>query len=346
MNLDPRNILIILHGSIGDVTRALPLANLIRRGYTKATIAWSIEPPAHPLVEQHPAVDRVILFDRSLWWKAAAPFLRQIRSGHFDLVLDLQRIFKSGVISRWTGAPYRIGFHRHDCKEFNWLFNNQYIPATGESVSKLDHYLKFAEFLALEPYPIEWKIRLSEGEQGRVEKMLRGVGPSFAVFFVGSKWESKRWFPNQTAKSAAEIQKRFGLEIVLLGGREDVRFAEEVASFGSLRVTNYVGKTSLREAIGILSRARVAIGPDTGLMHLSAAVGTPVVSLWGATSPVRTGPYGYDELVLQGKAACSPCYLRRCPIGRICMQSINVEEVSAKVEKALSERNHDRGLAL
>jgi ADP-heptose:LPS heptosyltransferase len=79
-------------------------------------------------------------------------------------------------------------------------------------------------------------------------------------------------------------------------------------------------------------------------MHIAAAVGTPVVSLWGATSPVRTGPYGFEELVIQGKAPCVPCYRRRCPIGRICMHSIDIEDIDKKIALALSRgRNRDVG---
>jgi heptosyltransferase-1 len=343
MTLNPRNILIILHGSIGDVTRALPLANLIRRGYPKAAVTWAVEPAAFPLVEHHPAVSRVLLFDRSRWWKDLVPFLKEIRSKRFDLVLDLQRHLKSGLISWCSGAPFRLGFHRRDAKEFNWLFNNHHIPETGNGISKLDHYLKFAEFLGIEPYPVEWGLRLPAREEASVERMLRGVGSDFAVFFVGSRWESKRWFPGATANAAAEIRRRYGLDVVLIGGKEDAGFAQEVVNDGSLRVINCVNQTSLREAIGILARAKVAVGPDTGLMHLCAAVGTPVVSLWGATSPARTGPFGYENLVVRGTAECSPCYLKHCPIGRICMQSIDIKEVADKVGEALSRRGsmHD-----
>jgi lipopolysaccharide heptosyltransferase II len=337
MTLNPRNILIVLHGSIGDVTRALPLANLIRRGYPEATLTWAVEPAAFPLVEHHPAVDQVILLHRSRWWKSLLPFLKEIRSKRFDLVLDLQRHLKSGLISWWSGAPFRLGFHRRDTKEFNWLFNNCHIPEVGDGIPKLSHYLKFAEFLGIEPYPIEWRLDLLPHEKAKVDRLLQGVESPFAVFFVGSRWESKRWFPGPTAKAVAEIRERYGLDIVLIGGEDDVAFAREVESEGTVRLANRVGKTSLREAIGILSRAKVAVGPDTGLMHLCAAVGTPVVSLWGATSPARTGPFGYPDLVVQGKADCSPCYLKRCPIGRVCMQSIEIEEVAAKVAEALSQ---------
>jgi lipopolysaccharide heptosyltransferase II len=332
---EPKKILIILGGSIGDVTRALPLANVLREAYPRARLAWAVEPPSYPLIERHRAVDQAILFDRSRWWRSLAPFLWRIRRERFDLVLDLQRLFKSGLISRWSGAPRRVGFHPHDAKEFNWWFNNHYIPSAGETVSKLDHYLKFAEFLELKPSRVEWTIPLSPDDRARVATMLAAARAPFAVFLIGSRWESKQWFAAETAASAAEVHRRFGLGVVLLGGKEHLAFAREVAGMEPSPVLDLVGQTSLREAVGILGEARVVVGPDTGLMHLAAAVGTPVVSLWGATSPLRAGPHGYDDLVVRGTAPCAPCYLRRCPIGRICMQSIDVAEVVTAVARAL-----------
>ncbi|MFQ5682102.1 MAG: glycosyltransferase family 9 protein [Candidatus Binatia bacterium] len=343
MTLNPTRVLIVLHGSIGDVTRALPLANLIRRGYPKARLTWAVESAAYPLIENHRSVDEVILFKRGQWWKHFVPFLQRIRSKRFDLVLDLQRHLKSGLISWVSGARYRLGFHRHDTKEFNWVFNNRYIDAAGNGIPKLTHYLKFAEFLGIEPYPIEWGFRLTPEEDASVQRIVGRIERGFAVFFVGSRWESKRWFPVQAARCAAEIQKRYGLAVILLGGKEDGAFGKEVENSPLLRVSNQVGQTTLREAVGILSRAEVVVGPDTGLMHISAAVGTPVVSLWGATNPLRTGPYGYQDLVVRGKASCSPCYLRRCPIGRLCMQSIDIEEVIRKVDTVLSQKRQVNG---
>ena len=132
--------------------------------------------------------------------------------------------------------------------------------------------------------------------------------------------------------------QRYGLSIVLLGSEPDATLAGEVEVACGQGVTNLVGRTSLKEAVGIIARAKVAVGPDTGLMHIAAAVGTPVISLWGATSPSRTGPYGFEDLVIQGKADCSPCYRRHCPIGRVCMQSIEVETIMAKIEIGLSRK--------
>jgi heptosyltransferase-1 len=335
-SLEPKNILLVLHGSIGDVARALPLANLIDHGFPNARLTWAIEPPALPLVEHHPAVDEVILFDRPRWWKQLIPFLRTIRAGHFDLVLDLQRHLKSGIISRWSGARHRLGFHRRDAKEFNWVFNNRHIPALGNGLSKLNHYLKFAEYLGIVPEPVEWRLLLTEEEQVCVDRHLERVFGGFATLFVGSRWESKNWFPSQITSCAELIQERHGLSIILLGSKQDVALAREVEISCRRSIVNLVGRTSLREAIGIIAKAGVAVGPDTGLMHIAAAVGTPVVSLWGATDPSRTGPHGFEDFVILGKADCSPCYLRRCPIGRVCMQSIEIEEIMAKIERALS----------
>jgi heptosyltransferase-1 len=336
MQFDPKNILIILHGSIGDVTRALPLATIIRRGFPDARLAWAVEPPSLPLVERYPAVQEVIVFDRRRWWREWLPFLRQVRARHFDLVLDLQRHFKSGVISRWSGAPYRLGFNKLDCKEFNWVFNNHFIPAVGDGISKLDHYLKFAEYLGLDPLPVDWNFELTGAEKQNVDRHLEAVRGRFAALFVGSRWESKRWFPAQAAECARTIRERHDCEVVLLGGKEDQSIAAEILSIAGARMTDLVGQTTLPEALGVIARAEFAVGPDTGLMHIAAAVGTPVVSLWGATSPARTGPYGFEELVIQGKAPCVPCYRRQCPIGRICMHSIDIEEIAEKIHVALS----------
>jgi len=336
LNLDPKKILIVLHGSIGDVTRALPLADLLRAGFPAASLTWAVEPPSLPLVRDYPAVDEVIVFDRRRWWAGFGPFLKTIRAKRFDLVLDLQRHLKSGLISRWSGAPHRLGFHRRDSKEFNWLFNNHFIAAAAEPISKLDHYLKFTELLGLAPGPIQWRFKLSADEEAAVDNCLAGVGGSFAVLFAASRWESKQWFPAQIAECARAIQERHGLGVVLLGGKEDRRLADQAAAHAGVEAVNLVGRTSLREALGVIARAKVAVGPDTGLMHIAAAVGTPVVSLWGATDPRRTGPYGFENLIIQGRAPCAPCYRKHCAIGRVCMQSIGIEEIAGKIDLALS----------
>jgi heptosyltransferase I len=335
-DFDPKRILIVLHGSIGDVTRALPLAAIIRRGFPQAFLAWSIEPACAPLLQGNSAIDDVLLFDRRSWWKNAGGYLARVRAGNFDLTLDLQRIFKSGFIGWWSGARWRIGFHRRDSKEFNWIFNNRHIPECGEEIPKLEHYLKFADFLGLERTSVQWNFALTQDELNSADRRLGKGIQSFAVLFVGTRWQSKQWFPFQMSHCAEHLQRNHNLEVVLLGGNEDRRIAAEVESLCRSKLINLVGQTSLREAIAVIQRAKIAIGPDTGLVHIAAAVQTPVISLWGATRPQRTGPFGFGNLVLQGEASCVPCQRRTCSIGRICLRSITAEQIVAKISAALA----------
>ena len=333
----PKRILIVLHGSIGDVTRALPMAGMLRRAFPGAFLAWSIETACLPLLQGNRAIDEIILLERRRWWKNAVAFLARVRDGKFDLVLDLQRLFKSGFISWWSGAAHRIGFHRQDSKEFNWIFNNCHIPAYGDKIPKIEHYMKFVDFLGIERFPFEWDFNLTPEEKRSIAGHLSETGGSFAALFVGTRWQSKQWFPGQMSECADHLHGEFGLNVVLLGSKDDQPLAQQVVSKARCHLTNLVGCTTLREAIGVIQQARIAVGPDTGLMHIAAALRTPVISLWGATRPQRTGPYGYTDFVLQGKAPCVPCERRTCSIGRVCLQSITTEQIGAKVRDAFND---------
>lgn len=336
---DPKKILIILHGSIGDVTRALPLAELVRKEFPRAYLAWSIEPAALPLLQENGAIDEIIVFERQRGWRAFGSFLARVRARKFDLVLDLQRHLKSGFISWCTGARQRIGFHRADAKEFNWIFNNLHIDRFGEEIPKIEHYLKFAEYLGIRRQPVEWNFALTAPERAAVGRHLIAVHQPFAVLFAGTRWESKRWFPIEMARCAEVLRNEYHFDVVLLGAKEDQPFAQEAIGKAGVPMTDLVGCTSLREAIGIIEKASLAIGPDTGLMHIAAAARTPVISLWGATSPRRTGPYGFESLVIQGKAPCVPCNRRHCDIGRICMKSITIDMIAEKIAIAVGRAN-------
>jgi lipopolysaccharide heptosyltransferase II len=333
-------ILIVLLGAIGDVVRAMPLAMRVRAGYPDARLAWAVEPAAAPLLENHPALDERLVFQRRGGARAFVRFLLQVRAGHFDLVLDLQRHLKSGVVSLATGAPVRIGFHRRNAKELNWLFNTRTIPPVEPRGWKLAQYQRFAELLELPELPPaapHFGLGLRADEEARVGALLAPLTRPFAALFVASTWESRLWFPEGFA-AVADGLDAMGLDSVLVGGGDARAIAAESRALSRTKPLDLSGDTSLREAYGVLARARVAIGPDSGPMHLAAAAGTPVVSLWGATAPARSAPFGSEHLILAGRAACAPCYRRRCPIGRQCMQTITPARVLARVAGALEGR--------
>lgn len=331
----PQRILFILLGAIGDVMRALPLLTRVRRAYPAAHIAWAVEPAAAPLLDYHPALNDVLLYQRKRGPRAFIPFLQQLRRQRFDLVLDLQRHLKSGLVSLCSGAPIRVGFHRQNTKEGNWLFNTHTVEDIPDFSLKLGQYLKFAEALGLSDDGVAFDLRLRPEEEQRVDALLADTPRPFAVFFLGSRWPSRFWFPEATAEVARALQQEYGAYVVLVGGQSEVTFAQQVRAASQGKLTDLSGKTTLRDLIGIFSRARLAMGPDSGPMHIAAATGIPVISLWGATSPIRSAPWGSEAFVLQGPAACSPCYTRDCPIGRACMRRITPDHVMQQVRKIL-----------
>jgi lipopolysaccharide heptosyltransferase II len=329
-------ILIVLLGAIGDVTRALPVATRLRAGYPHAHLAWAVEPRSAPLLEHHPALDERLVFERTGGVRSFVAFLRRVRTGGFDLVLDLQRHAKSGLVSFASRAPVRLGFHRDDAKELNWLASTHTIAPVEPRGWKLDQYQRFADFLELPPVAPRFDIQLRPEEEAAADALVAGVSRPFAALFLGSTWESRLWFADSFAAVVDALAAR-GLASVLVGGADVAALGAAIVARSAARPVDLTNRTSLRETYGVLARARVAIGPDSGPMHLAAAAATPVVSLWGATTPARSAPFGSEHLVLVGRVPCAPCYLRRCPIGRQCMHDITPARVVAQVERVLDE---------
>lgn len=337
MRVPADRILIVLLGAIGDVVRALPLAARVRAAYPAARLTWAVEPAAAPLLDGHPALDERLLFERRGGARAFVHLLRRVRAGRFDLVLDLQRHLKSGVVSAASRAPVRVGFHRRNTKELNWLFNTHTIDPVDPRGWKLEHYQRFGDFLELPAMPPRFDLATTAAEDARVATLLGPLRRPFAALFLASTWESRLWFPEGFA-AVADGLDAIGLDTVLVGGPDARAIASETVALARRAPLDLTGRTSLREAYGVLARARVAMGPDSGPMHLAAAAGTRVVSLWGATAPARSAPFGSEDLVLVGRVPCTPCYRRRCPIGRQCMQDITPTRVLAQVARALEAR--------
>jgi heptosyltransferase-1 len=346
---NPKRILIILNGAIGDVVRALPLLGRIRRGFPNAHIAWAIEPKSAPILEGHPWLDATILYDRSRAPWSFAPFLKRVHDGRFDLAIDLQRHLKSGIISMVSGARERIGFSAENTKELNHWFSTRRIEPQPEMRLKLLQYQAFGDALGLPPTPIEFGLEASPAERGRSRELLKDAPRPLLGVILGSSWPSRIYFPKSIATVIRGVCDRSSIKgdrpalfPLLLGGPDETALASEVMrELGSIEALNLAGKTSLRDLIAIFPECDAAFGPDSGPMHMAAAVGCPVVSLWGATSPRRSAPWGFDDLAISGDIPCHPCYLRKCPVGRECMHRIAPEMVI----DALHRRRHRSGEA-
>jgi heptosyltransferase I len=346
---NPGRILIILNGAIGDVVRALPLLGRIRRGLPDAHIAWAIEPKSAPILERHPWLDEAILYDRRHAPWSFAPFLKRVREGRFDLAIDLQRHLKSGIISIVSGAGDRLGFSAANAKELNHLFSTRRIEPQPEMRLKLLQYQAFGDALDLPSAPIEFGLSASRDECERATNLLcEAPRPRLGVI-LGSSWPSRIYFPKSIAAVIRGVCDRNHVNgegpamfPLLLGGPDETGLADDVIrELGGINALNLAGKTSLRDLIAIFPECDAAFGPDSGPMHIAAAVGCPIVSLWGATSPKRSAPWGFDDLAITGDIPCHPCYLRECPIGRECMHRITPETVIDALHGARHRRESE-----
>lgn len=332
----PRRVLIVLLGAIGDVVRALPLLRRIRRAWPAAHIAWAVEPKSRAVLERHPWIDELVVYDRRRPWMFL-PFLARVRAGHFDLVLDLQRHLKSGVVAMASGAGQRIGFDRSNTKEWNHLFSTMQIEPQPPMRLKLMQYQAFADALGLAPAPIEFGLAPSAAERMRASNLLENAPRPLIGVILGSSWPSRMYFPDAIAAVIGELRVARdgcpGLFPVLIGaGRAEAELAEQVrVKMVGERVLNLIGRTGLRDLVAIFTECAAAFGPDSGPMHIAAAVGCPVVSLWGATAAERSAPWGFADLALSGEIPCHPCYLRECAIGRECMRRITPASVAQAI---------------
>lgn len=332
------SILIILMGSLGDVARGLCLVSHIKAHLPESRITWLVEPKCADLVGLHPQIDHVIEFKRKRSMAAMWDLYQKLQKEHFDITLDLQRHLKSGFFSLLSGAKRRIGFHRKNAKELNWLFNNESIPYYHENLPKLDHYLKFTEHLGL-PEPDSLDFGLNSLEINRlVPPAVVEIQNSFLAVVMGSSWESKDWSFEGHCNLVQHIIKSQNRHVVLLGGSDQWTVAEKlIEKADSPNIINLTGN-SLIEMTAVLKAAAAAVGPDSGPGHLAAAVGTPYVTLFGPTPASRHVPYGCEHLIVQSDLECAPCYQKQCPErNNRCMLNIKVDDVAQKISMALGD---------
>lgn len=335
------SFLIILMGSLGDVTRGLCLVSRIKKIFPNSSITWLVEPKCREVVALHPSIDNILVFDRSCWKKGLKRIARELLKREFDCTLDLQRHFKSGLFSFLSRARYRIGFHPANSKEGNWVFNNIHLPHMDEFYPKIDHYLKFTEQLGLPSlkgesldFGLSW-----QGFNASASTVLSRVKYPFIAIVLGSTWVSKEWSFNGYLRLSKDLLEETEHNIVLVDTMAKYEMACKLEnSIQSGRLINLVGSTTIAGLAAVLKSAQAAVGPDCGSAHVASAVGTPYVTLFGPTSWERTAPYGSEHLVVSKNVPCAPCYQRECPgKGSLCMESIEPKDVKHKIKELLNE---------
>ncbi|MEW6249949.1 MAG: lipopolysaccharide heptosyltransferase II [Planctomycetota bacterium] len=341
---DPRRILLIKPSSLGDVVHALPVLAALRRAWPQAHIAWLVNSAFAPLLERHPLLDETIVFDRRTYGRmlrsrrAAAAFIRfarDLRARQFDLVVDLQGLFRSGFLSWASGAPQRVGFA--GAREFAWLFYTRRIRPPAAARHAVDRNVHLARALDL-PVTAEFPLPVAEDERRSARALLQAAAgrpvPHFLAVLPGARWESKRWPAARFADLIEDLSTYDSAVCVLLGAPDERPCATEILARCKAPLIDLVGRTSLPMLVALLAEADLVISNDSGPLHLAAALHRPLVALFGPTSPARTGPYSDTARVVQRPLPCAPCFRRRCPLGHHdCLQGLPVDAVLHSVRE-------------
>jgi heptosyltransferase I len=329
-----RRLLLIKPSSLGDIVHTLPALTALNSHFSKASVTWAVKRQWAGLVERAEGVDHVLALDQGLrGWLSKIP---QLRAGRFDLVIDLQGLFRSGLLAWLSGSRRRVGLATG--REGSPLFYTQRVPVPALRMHAVDRYLLVATALGAS-LPAERLFRFQQraGDLHLVRELLQRHRVSserpWVAMNVSARWPTKRW-PAEHFAQAADLLAREGLgPVVFIGGRSEREDAARVRSLMRSQSVDFTGQTEVGLLPTLLRQAAVLVTNDSGPMHIAAAVGTPVVALFGPTDPVRTGPYGDGHSVLTHDVACRPCLSRRChhSVPLACLSGVKPEQVVQEV---------------
>jgi heptosyltransferase I len=302
-----RDVCIVMLSAIGDVVHVLPVANALKRAWPDVRISWVIQPTPLALVEGHPAIDEFIVFDRRRRglrsWTNFADLARHLRGYNFDLVLALQAYLKAGIIVGMLPANRKLGFDAGRARDVNWVFTNERITAHSPQHVQTQ-YFEFLHHLGVDPEPVEWGLPITDQERETQAAFFSELDKPACSIVVGTSKTKKDWNAEGYARVLEEIDSTHGLQPILVGGpsRLEREMADEILSLTNAHVIDALGD-DLRRLVYLIDGSALTVSPDTGPLHISRALETPVVGIYGSTNPKRTGPYRrYYDLVVDGYA--------------------------------------------
>jgi heptosyltransferase I len=237
-----------------------------------------------------PDVSDFLLFRRERGWRAFPEFRRRVQGRRFDVVLDIHRAFKAGLVTRMLEAPVKLGYDRLRARDLNWLFTTHRIPTRGPRHVQ-DQFFEFLDFLGV-PVVREWDFFFTAEERAAQREFFHRLQrPVLAVVLRSSKPE-KDWILARYARVLEIAESDLGLQPVLVGGASaaELDAAARVERQSRARPRNELAN-DLRRLAWLLAGSSVVLSPDTGPLHMAVAVGTPTVGLYGFTDPKRSGPY-------------------------------------------------------
>ena len=339
-------ILIIKLSALGDIVQSLPVLWSIKKTWPSCKVDWITGETGLGLLRGHSLLDRVMLYPRKRLGKLARnPFRwprlfkhlsdlsREIKRYRYLAVLDLQGLFKSGLITFMSLSDKKVGFAGG--REASSLFLNHRLPAYDPDEHAVSRYLKIAGYIGAETDEIRFPVDISKDEIMDAEAFLKGLGAEskrYVLLIPGTIWPTKRWTPEGFSRLAEMMAGELGLKSLVAGSTAESRLGSVIERLSRGAAIDITGRTSIKRLAALSRLAKTAVATDTGPMHLASASGLRLVALFGPTAPWRTGPFGHEHIIIRKDIECSPCFRRSCSSMR-CMLSITPEEVFRAVKR-------------
>ncbi|MDQ6632190.1 MAG: lipopolysaccharide heptosyltransferase II [Verrucomicrobiota bacterium] len=341
-------ILILKPSSLGDVIHALPVLRLLKLHFPRSEIYWWLEKNLKPLLEGDPDLAGIFSFERKRWATPRhLPELAQsifaLRQKHFDWVIDLQGLARSGMFAWLANGNLTVGLDnlREGAREGARGFYDLMAPRALAGTHAVDRYLAILPLLRV---PVHQQFNwLPERREiaAKFNEKWKLNSAHWILLVPGARWNNKRWPSEYFSETVRQLlQNSPELNFAILGNHHDSELARVIAKNNPARCLDLTGQTSLPELIEWIRRCRLILTNDTGPMHIAAALGKPVVALFGPTDPKGTGPYQQKKNVIQlTNLPCVPCLKDYCTYAKPleCLRAINPVFVCEQVQKQLAK---------
>ncbi|HMP02926.1 MAG TPA: glycosyltransferase family 9 protein [Gemmatales bacterium] len=336
----PARIALIKPSALGDIVHALPVLSGLRALFPRAHIAWVVNRAYADLLAGHPDLDEVLVFDRGAaraGWRAALAaawrFQGQLRRAGFDLVLDLQGLLRSGLMTLATRAPRRLGFA--NAREGAGWFYTHRVSVPDPEVHAVDRYWHFMAALGGGDLPKRFVLPRDQSAEAWAAGRLRDWPRPWVAFNLGTRWETKRWPVAHFAKLAQRVEHDHGGTAILVGGPDERALGSEFLRQQPAGVLNLLGQTSLTQLAALLRNVDVMVSNDSGPLHLADALGRPVLAPYTCSSPRLTGPYHQPGGAVATEVWCAASLVKSCKRME-CMAELTPARLLPRLEALLA----------
>jgi heptosyltransferase-3 len=341
------NILVIKLRYIGDVLLATPALRALREEFPDARLTAAVNRGTEPILKENPDINEVLTVERGTpggQWR----LIRELRRRRFDCVVDLTDGDRSAILSWLSGAPVRIGFN----EEHRWrgLLYTTVVPISG-TLHRVERDLAAVRALGIETKggPVVLHTAAEDDQEaGRLlaDAGLKTSGGERLVWLQpGARYWFKAWPADRFADLADRLAKIYGCRVLIGGDASEREAAETIRKQARSAPVVLVGRTTLLQCAALMRQCALFVGNDNGPMHMAAALGVPVVALFGPSNPMEWGPRGGGRLrILYKRLDCRRCFHPTCVRGEeSCMKLISVDEVFAAAKELLASEGATGG---